>query len=98
MEKLTKKDYEQTEIVGLDLVGLSENNADLLTAATDKLYEYELTGYSPSDIVTIKETYNNLFVVAMSNKKLQQERDNAIKKLDNLKYKILKMIKEEEEK
>lgn len=41
MERLTERVYEQNLIKELNIVGIGEKNADLLTKAVDKLAEYE---------------------------------------------------------
>lgn len=41
MERLTYQDYEQILVKGLDIVGIGEKNADILTNAIEKLSYYE---------------------------------------------------------
>lgn len=41
MERLTYRDYEQISVKGLDIVGIGEKNADILSRAIEKLSYYE---------------------------------------------------------
>ena len=41
MDRLTYKDYEQIQVKGLDIVGIGEKNADILSLAIEKLSYYE---------------------------------------------------------
>lgn len=41
MERLTYRDYEQIQVKGLNVVGIGEKNADILSRAIEKLSAYE---------------------------------------------------------
>lgn len=41
MDRLTYRDYEQIQVKGLDIVGIGEKNADILSRVIEKLSYYE---------------------------------------------------------
>jgi hypothetical protein len=54
MERLTEYIYEQVMLKGLNIVGIGEKNADILTEGIRKLAAYEDTGFTPEEQEDIK--------------------------------------------
>jgi hypothetical protein len=77
MERLTEYDYEQVMLKGLNVVGIGEQNADILEAGVRKLAAYEDTGRIPEEIINIekmcREQSNNMIKHGIEMERLYEE-------------------------
>lgn len=71
MERLTEYDYEQVVLKGLNIVGIGEQNEDILVSGIKKLAAYEDTALTPAEIqkmginyVSVQEMNSNNIEIA----------------------------------